>query len=289
MIGAHPPLDRVRGLILGLAWGEANGHGERVAASSATACAWAVGDVVARAASEPPDVLCASMHAALIAAIDADPAAEAPLRESARRLATGVPWTEAGLPWNKSADVVTRAAPIAVVFGPWPLLLREVTRMATVPTHGHPSALAAGLALATMLGEALAGHDPALWGDAARRAVSRSPCGEVLDALERAALAARIESDGGALDTVGQGYAADEALARAWAAVLRHPDDAARACTTACGGQPTGRVAGAVAGALWGAMHGAEALPSSSGKELTRRVELDALASRLLDARLRLR
>jgi ADP-ribosylglycohydrolase len=245
-------------------------------------CAWAVAEVLAEAADAPPEDLCIALLRAQIDAIDAEPCADAPLREAVRRLDGGTPWTEAGLPWNKSADVLTRVVPVAVVFGRWPVLLHEVTRMVTAPTHGHPSALAAGQALATMLGEALAGHEPAHWGDAATRALSRSPCGEVVDALQRAALAARTEVKDEAVEAVGQGYVAEEALARAWASVLRHPDDPRRARACARGESATAHVAGALTGALWGAQHGAQALPESTA-------DLDVLASRLLDARVRLR
>jgi ADP-ribosylglycohydrolase len=182
-----------------------------------------------------------------------------------------------------------RAAPVGLFFADYPLLLREVSRMIASTTHGHPSAWAAATVVAVCVQEALLDTEPAFWIDPAVQALSGTACGEVVEALRGVPEAVAMRSDEEAMASLGEGWVAEEAIAMALAAVLRHPGDFARAvrCAARHGGDSD--TVGCVTGALLGARLGEAGLPESWLARLEGAEELRAVSDRLAAARAGLR
>ncbi len=288
--------DRVRGLLVGAAIGEALGAAlEGVDSATATARIRAADAkgwrdsrtgnetllLIASAeslleAADSPEQLGAAF-AARLARWYATPESLRHLhgptcREAAGRLAAGAAWDTAAVPWSKGSGSILRATLCGVVFEQRPILLRAAARLLASITHGHPTAQVSAVAAAAATREALSGTPPAFWADAVARAVSGMACGELLDELARA-----LDDDA----VAGQGFTAECCLARAIAAVVRHPDEFESAVVDALGHGGDADNIGALAGALAGARHGLAAIPDRWCAILERRGAIVDLANRL--------
>lgn len=307
-------VDRSRGLMLGLALGNAMGRSIELAswkeiqeryglqgrlepegplvASEDTAISVVVAEALVDAAGEGPDALMSAVTRRLIDwgnAAREQEASDMTCFEAAGRLRTGMSWMESGVSWSKGSGAPMRAAPVGLVFASFPLLLREVSIMVARTTHGHPTAHAACVTVAVGVREALRDADPREWSAAAVRAMSGMARTEMVDALERMMEAMPAERDQQAMEQLGQGWVAEEAVAMALCALLRHPvsfEDTVRCAINHGGDSDT---VGGIAGALAGARCGAEALPSAWLDHLEARDELVDLADRLAAARETLR
>lgn len=82
------------------------------------------------------------------------------MMKACRKLASGVPWNQAGFP---SAGVIAtaRTVPIALAFWRTPALLRDAIEKSCRMTHTDPRAVAAAMTLATAIRLGLEGGDPA--------------------------------------------------------------------------------------------------------------------------------
>lgn len=205
--------------------------------------------------------------------------------EATARLEAGTPWAQAGLRWSKGAGAVMRAAPVGYYFRRHPRLLREVSRMIARITHGHPTAAAGAVAAAAITRAALDREPPEVWIDRAARAYSGLPSGELTESFRKIEGAMAAESDTRAMEAVGEGWVAEEAVAMAVAASLRHPDDfkAAVRCAVNHGGDSD--TVGCVTGAFLGARLGESGLPEDWIERLDDRSALIDAADRLGAAR----
>jgi ADP-ribosylglycohydrolase len=209
--------------------------------------------------------------------------------EAVRRLSAGMPWSDAGLSWSKGSGAPMRAAPVGFFFAAYPRLLRDVSVMIARTTHGHPTAHAAAVAVAVATSEAQRGEPAWSWLDAVTRALSGLACGEMLEALAAIPEAVEAREDHRAMEQLGQGWVAEEAVAMALCAVLRHPDnfnDAVRCAVNHGGDSDT---VGCIAGALAGSRAGYRGLPEEWLNRLAGREKLTDLADRLAVARESLR
>jgi ADP-ribosylglycohydrolase len=209
--------------------------------------------------------------------------------EATARLEAGVPWTESGVSWSKGAGAVMRTAPVGFFYAGYPVLLREVTRMIAATTHGHPTAWAAANVVSVCVKEALDETDPAFWIDRSIQFLSGTSCGEVIDALRRIPDAVTARTDEEAMASLGEGWIAEEAVAMALAAVLRHRDDFGQAvrCAVRHGGDSD--TVGCVTGALMGARLGERDLPEKLLERLEGADRLRALAVKMAAGRDRMR
>lgn len=132
-------------------------------------------------------------------------------------------------------------------------------------THGHPSGqLPAGVMAATLFG--IVHQDlplPRALEAAMRLARPRAHSGETLAALEAAAdLAAAGSPTPEAVESLGGGWVAEEALAIAVYAVLSEPDDLRSALLLAANHSGDSDSTASLAGQLLGAVHGERRLPA---------------------------
>ena len=182
-----------------------------------------------------------------------------------------------------------RAAPVGFFFAGFPVLLREVSRAVARVTHGHPTAQAAAVAVASATRAAAGAAPPGSWIEQSKSALQGMSALETATALDAASAAASDPDDASAMERLGEGWISEEAAAMALAAVLRHPDDFAAAVRCAVNHGGDSDTVGCIAGALAGARLGERGLPPAWLDALERADEIRDLADRLAGARDRLR
>jgi ADP-ribosylglycohydrolase len=111
----------------------------------------------------------------------------------------------------------------------------------------------------------------------------------MLAALAGIPEALNLAEDHRAMEQLGQGWVAEEAVAMALCAVLRHPDDFKDSVRCAVNHGGDSDTVGSIAGALAGARGGRRALPQRWLERLDGRDALIDLAYRLASARESLR
>ena len=306
--------ERARGMMLGLALGDALGrpmeflsldqirgrYGDTALAerdeplrpTDDTSMSVAVAEALVSAGTDGPDALMSAVVERFVAWRHEVKPEDSPgntCLEATARLEAGVPWTESGVSWSKGAGAVMRTAPVGFYYAGYPVLLREVSRMIAATTHGHPTAWAASNVVAVCVREALDDTDPAFWIDRSIQFLSGTSCGEVIDALRAVPDAVRARTDEEAMESLGEGWVAEQAVAMALAALLRHRDDFEQAvrCAVRHGGDSD--TVGCIAGALMGARLGERGLPGEWIERLEGVDALRRLALRMAAGRDRLR
>lgn len=279
---------RARGMILGAALGDAFGrpvefmtweeirrrHGPdglqepdgSLRPTDDTSMTVAVARALAEAGADGPEALMAAVVREFVRwreVLRPDDAPGTTCLEATARLAAGVAWERAGVAWSKGNGAVMRAAPVGLFFARHPLLLREVSRMIARATHGHPTAASSAVAVAACVREATAGRAPRHWVDAAIGAMTNLPAGEVVEALGRVPAAIRHGAEPPRMEAVGEGWTADEAVALALVAALRHPSDFVGAMRCAVNHSGDSDTIACIAGALLGARLGEGGLPDA--------------------------
>ncbi|MCP3979584.1 MAG: hypothetical protein GY716_09680 [bacterium] len=252
--------DRARALVLGLFAGSALGREGRapglegsLAAAVATALIDAVADGPERFSRALDDALLG--WAASASADDAD----STTHEAVRRLRDPALRGESALAWSKESGFLPAIVPVGVVCLRYRPLLREVSLIVARRTHGHPTAHAAAVALATAVRLALKGIAPADWLPAMRQATKDLAAAELLALLEHAASAGDVS----AMNELGEGWVAEEALALSWSALRLHADEPGAALTWVERRSGDLRTVGALTGAWIGAVHGEDAILSA--------------------------
>jgi ADP-ribosylglycohydrolase len=308
--GPLHPRERSRGLLLGLALGDALGrpveflsldeirkrHGSLgvrepegpLVPTEDTSLSLAVAEALVGAGAEGPEALMDAIVREFLRwrrEVRDEDRPGATCLEATARLAAGTRWTEAGLSWSKGSGAVMRAAPVGFFFASYPLLLREVSRAIARVTHGHPTAQAAAVAVAVAAKEAADGAPPGAWVEKSRRALAGMSAWEMAAALEEIEPAVRETDDAAAMERLGEGWVSEEAAAMAMAAVLRHPDDFREAVRCAVNHGGDSDTVGCIAGALSGGRLGEGALPGAWLEALERADEIRDLADRLASAR----
>ncbi len=283
-------LDRARGLLLGLALGDAlgapfEGHPDVTEAdilalergagqltyTDDTALALVLAGHLARRlgtdAALDPDTLAPEFAEAW--RHEPDRGYGGTVREVFRLIDTGVPWREAGATFGGEGSLgnggAMRVAPVALV-APDAAGAADLARRSAEVTHAHEQGVGGAVCQAVAAYLALAG-EPAEATGAARfvedlmtvPGLDTEPWPEKLGLV--AALAVRDVSPAGAAEQLGNDVTAAGSVPLALLSFLRHPDrpgDAIRWAIRAGGDTDT---IAAMAGALGGARCGAEALP----------------------------
>lgn len=102
----------------------------------------------------------------------------------------------------------------------------------------------------------------------------------VREALERLTVALSAKDDGGDVcEQTGQGWIAEEALASALHAALRHPDDSVAALGRACATNGDSDSIACLAGAFHGAAYGMDVWPAQWSKRIEYRDQLTQLGA----------
>jgi ADP-ribosylglycohydrolase len=186
-------------------------------------------------------------------------------------------------PGSKGCGTVMRSAPFGLQPGQEP---EEVFRQAVagaVLTHGHPTGYLAAGAFAVIV-QALAGEANLADGVADALSVLRNWPGheETTAALTAAREAAAAGRPGpAAVERLGQGWVAEEALAIGVYAALAYPgaEQARQALLLAVNHSGDTDSTGSVCGNLVGARHGLQVLPADWLTELEGRADIERLAS----------
>ena len=183
---------------------------------------------------------------------------------------------------SKGCGGVMRIAPCALVkeWDPY-----ELGRDVAAITHGHPSGYLAAGALAVIVRTVLEGHDVAKGVSAALvRLVPETGGGQCVEALRKATGLWKARGPDGDVETLGQGWVAEEALAIGVYAAMVGETDLRKGFTTAVNHSGDSDSTGAIAGNILGAIHGEEALSQLSLGDLELRDEIIRLADDLFDA-----
>jgi ADP-ribosylglycohydrolase len=182
---------------------------------------------------------------------------------------------------SRGNGAVTRIAPVGLVT-PVDQAFGAGEEIAAL-THGHPAARLSAAAFASLIARLLRGDTP----DGALQAVkqelrARADHAEVLGALERAQALADSDTpvDGAAVESLGAGWVATEALAIAMYSVLAAPS-LEEAVILAVNHSGDSDSTGALAGSLAGTLCGAQRLPARWTEDLELRAEIVALADDL--------
>ena len=186
---------------------------------------------------------------------------------------------------SKGCGGVMRMAPVGLVrYGPFGLgaSFRLGCRLAAI-THGHPSGYLAAGAFAATIWAVVDGHGlPASLKMAMAELVEKSDHEECLSALERAiALAEEGDPSPERVESLGEGWVAEEALAIAVYCALTAGDDFAQGVRLAVNHGGDSDSTGAIAGNLLGALLGKDAIPSRWLDPLELRREIETIADDL--------
>jgi ADP-ribosylglycohydrolase len=208
----------------------------------------------------------------------------------ARQLEAGVPWWQSGKPNSKGCGAVMRVAPIGFLYqGNLPKLC-QVAGATGRATHHHPVAEISAAAGAYLVKLILDGVPPA----ELPLAMGREFRGQALDfdqALSRLEAALLLDNDEAALEQIGEGWVAEEALTAALYCFVRSPGDflaTIRRGANAPGDSDSDTIA-SIAGGLSGAYLGIAALPQDLVARLEKSAYLGDVARRLAEAKERLR
>ena len=190
---------------------------------------------------------------------DLDRAPDATLMRSINRLAEGIPWRGSGDPGSRSAGGLARAVPVGIAFALRPDSIPDMAQAACFPTHAHPVAVASFVSVALLFASAVSGQAPRTWSAQLNRRLG--PLAAEVKVKLDMAFRRRRGRPSRVLPVIGEGWTADEVVARSLYAALHHPGDFTRAVLLCCNTSGDTAAVASLAGALIGAMEGSAAIP----------------------------
>ena len=181
------------------------------------------------------------------------------MMKACRKLASGVPWNQAGFP---SAGVIAsaRTVPISLLYWRTPILLRDSIEKSCRLTHTDPRVIAAALTLSIAIRMGLEGGDPApdvLVNAAIEKAQGYSP--EIVKRLKTLRDCLRLDPPA-AMEQIGNGGFCYDSVPAALYWFFRHPrrfDDMIVGAANVGGDSDA---IAAMAGAVFGAFNGLSAI-----------------------------
>ena len=206
-------------------------------------------------------------------------------------LERGAPWREAGVKDSKGCGACMRVAPVGYLYQGDPGRLQSVARAQGTLTHRHPTADAACIGAAYLIKLALDGvptesYPTRLLSFAGGKAPEFDQAiDRVCQALEWSDAEAALHFIG---PTRGGGWIAEEAVAMALFCVLRHEDNYPAAVQLAANISGDSDSVAAIAGGIIGARVGTSALPAAWVARLENREYLTDLADRLAAKKLQM-
>lgn len=302
--------DRARGMILGLALGDALGwpvefmarpeilaHYGRAGIQAPpdpalytddTQMTAAVAEALIEAGHRELDVLMGAVARQFIGwkrdPITAQRAPGATSIRGVNALERGAPWREAGVRDSKGCGGCMRVAPVGYLYQYEPGRLQTIARAQGVLTHRHPTSDAACMAAAYLIKLALENVAVTEYAPRVLKFVG-GLAPEFDAAIERVVEAADWADEETALNHVGPtrggGWIAEEAVAMALYCVLRHPTDYVAAVRLGANITGDSDSVASIAGGLLGARLGTTALPPEWVARLENRAYLLDLAERL--------
>lgn len=296
--------ERFRGAILGLAIGDAlgwplEGTGHPVGRAQLgsagvtgllepplftddTQMSLALAGGLLEAGEQPLDDLMAAVVRQFVAWAESDANDRAPgatVMRAIARLRAGTPWRHAGIAGSKGCGTAMRTAPIGLYYHRDYERLKEVAVATSLATHGHPAALAGGVATAYLTSLALNRTAPAEM--LPRLLEFTAGMSDEFTARLEQVPAALLEADvAAARRSLGRGWVAEEAVALALYCFLRAPEDYRAAVLTGANTEGDSDSVACIAGAISGAYNGENAIPS----DWRRRIELSHYLAEIADS-----
>jgi len=196
------------------------------------------------------------------------------------RMEEGIHWTKSGIARSKGCGSAMRAAPIGYVYQNDPKKLREVAHATGICTHGHPTADAACIGAAYLVKLALDQTPPQ---DMIPQllAFTQGISQEFDEAILKVPQCLEWEDEEKALDSLGQGWIGEEAVALALYCFLRYPDDYKKTVLRGANTNGDSDSIACIAGAISGAWLGVDAIPKEWVGSIEKAEQLALLAERL--------
>jgi ADP-ribosylglycohydrolase len=179
-----------------------------------------------------------------------------------------------------------RTAPIGLFYHDDERKLIEVTRASSLPTHGHPTALASAAATALLTAWAIRREAPAEYPKRLAGAMQQMDGGEqVAGLVERVpALLRRRPEEVLCSGVLGEAWTGDEAVASAPYCFCRSPEDYRATVLTGANTVGDSDSIACIAGAISGAYNGVDAIPQKWRLQVENASYLLQIAAELLDA-----
>jgi ADP-ribosylglycohydrolase len=184
---------------------------------------------------------------------------------------------------SKGCGGVMRVHPVGLYFAGEARAAFELGWVTADLTHGHRTSGASSGAQAALVAQLVAGTGPdEALGVVLELLEDRDPNLETLASVQSAmGLAAQGAPAASALELIGEGWIAEEALAAGIYCLLRFRDDPLEALIASVNHSGDSDSTGAIAGAVLGARHGADWLPADWLEALEHRALLEELAASL--------
>jgi ADP-ribosylglycohydrolase len=195
-------------------------------------------------------------------------------------LRRGLSWREAGVKSSKGCGSAMRVAAIGYYCQYDVARLREIAHASGFATHQHPAADAACQAAAYLVKLALDGVHPRDFAGKVLDFVA-GLSGEFDDAIRLSIECLALADEAEALARIGEGWVAEEAVALALHAVVRHPDDYVAGVGLAANITGDSDSVACIAGGILGARLGLAAIPADWVARLENRDYIRQLADRL--------
>jgi len=198
------------------------------------------------------------------------------------KLRAGAAWAEAGIASSKGCGTAMRTAPVGLYYHGNNDRLRAVARDSSLITHGHPCALAGGIATAFLVSRALDREDPSRM-PAQLLEFAGGRCAEFDERVRQVQSLPLTGDPRPACRSLGQGWVAEEAVALGLYCFLRTPEDYRSMVITGANIEGDSDSVACIAGAIGGAYCGHGAIPAHWVQRIEDRDYLDEVA-RLLYA-----
>jgi ADP-ribosylglycohydrolase len=199
-------------------------------------------------------------------------------------LEAGVPWWRSGKPNSKGCGAAMRVAPIGYLYQHDLPKLRRVAAASAMATHHHPTAQLGAVAAAFLVKLALDRLPP----EDLIPALELETHSLTLDfdqALTRLEEALEMTAPQAALNHIGEGWVAEEAVLMALYCFLQSPDDFLATIRRGANTQGDSDSIASIAGGLSGAYLGLGALPAAWVARLEKSDYLADVAQRLAAVR----
>ena len=204
--------------------------------------------------------------------------------EGCFRLARGIHWSESGVKQSKGCGSAMRAAPVGLYYHDDEARLIEVAKASSLPTHGHPTALAAAVGTAYLTALALRGEPPETYVEKLARAAEDIDA-DFVECIRNVPAALEMGNEEEALESLGRGWVGEEAVALALYCFLLCPDDYRRTVLRGANTEGDSDSIACIAGAVSGAYNGVGAIPEEWVRDVENSAMLRDVARRLFQAR----
>lgn len=243
----------------------------------------AIAEALVEAGDADIDILMAAVTRHLIAWSNSPGNDRAPghtVTEAIRTLEAGVSWREAGVANAKGNGSAVRMAPVGYLYQHDRDRLHEVAHASGIATHAHPAADASALAAAYLIKLALDGVEPESYVQETMAFVG-GMSEEFDEAMLRIGHVIEWTDEFAAINHIGSGWVAPEAVAMAAYCAIRYKDDFLGAVRRAVNIPGDSDSVGCVTGGLVSARLGIQGLPSEWISRLENVERLTDLANRL--------